>query len=407
MTATKPTHWLTLKRMRVHAIILGACLWSIYFWTLYTPGLRDRSNNLKGTDFIHFYTLGTLASEHRGEYLYDINAQAALIAQRVPQAAGLRYLPLYPPQVSLLFVPLSQLSYAHALAIWWCCSALIYGICCYTFWRYCPALRTAGLTVALAALAFPALFHLIAWGQTSALALACFTLMFLFLKTDREFLAGVALGCLAFKPQLAIAAAILFLSIRAWKVVVAAAISAAAQFSIGIAFYGFNPFQNWIAIMRNSPTLLPWLEPRPYQTHCFRTFWSIIVPWSSLAAALYVVSGIVVMALTLSVWKRDVSLALRYSALLLATVLVSPHLTVYDLVILAPAILLMADWLATHRSLPSGRWLAPALYLTYVLPLLGPLARWTHIQLSVIAMTALLYGIWRNSSSNPSFRTSA
>ena len=219
--------------------------------------------------------------------------------------------------------------------------------------------------------------------------------MFFFLKTDHEFLAGLALGCLAFKPQLAIAASIIFLSIRAWKVVVGTAISAAAQLSVGIAFYGFDPFRQWIAVMRNSAALLPWLEPRPYQTHCLRTFWSMIVPWNPLASALYVVSAIAVMALTLAVWKRQIPLALRYSALLLATVLVSPHLTVYDLVILAPAILLTADWIAAHRSLPSSRWLAPALYLTYVLPLLGPLARWTHIQLSVIAMTALLYGIWR------------
>jgi hypothetical protein len=37
------------------------------------------------------------------------------------------------------------------------------------------------------------------------------------------------------------------------------------------------------------------------------------------------------------------------------------------------------------------------LYLVYVLPLVGPLARWTHLQLSVIAMSALLYLIWASS----------
>jgi hypothetical protein len=92
------------------------------------------------------------------------------------------------------------------------------------------------------------------------------------------------------------------------------------------------------------------------------------------------------------VWRREESLALKYSALLLATVLVSPHLTVYDLVIVGPAILLLADWRVSHLFAPSG--FGTLLYLVCVLPLLGPYVRWIHVQLSVIAMAALLYSIW-------------
>ena len=86
-------------------------------------------------------------------------------------------------------------------------------------------------------------------------------------------------------------------------------------------------------------------------------------------------------------------LSLRFSALLLATVLLAPHLTVYDLVILAPAFLLLSDWLVNEPG-DAEQHLKLLLYLGYALPLLGPLARWTHLQLSVLVMTALLYGIW-------------
>ena len=73
--------------------------------------------------------------------------------------------------------------------------------------------------------------------------------------------------------------------------------------------------------------------------------------------------------------------------------LVSPHLTVYDLVILAPAFLLLADWARGQRwDIP---WLGPLLYACYILPLVGPLARWTHVQVSVIAMAVLLWMICR------------
>src|SRR5205085_1633863 len=98
---------LTERRIRVHALILGICLWSVYAVDLATPSLRDRAGLLKGTDFLHFYTLGTLANRGQGSELYDMRAQAQLAPELVPDAAGLVYIPLYGPQVSLLFAPLA------------------------------------------------------------------------------------------------------------------------------------------------------------------------------------------------------------------------------------------------------------------------------------------------------------
>jgi alpha-1,2-mannosyltransferase len=392
--------WLTARRLRAHGTILAICLWGVFGWNLATHGLRDRSGNLKGTDFLHFYTLGSLAIDHRGADLYNMNAQTALAAQRVPEAAGIRYLPLYPPQVSIFFAPLARLSYGWALVLWWMFSAGLYGICCYAVWRACPNLQDHGGLVLLLASGFPAFFHLLAWGQTSALALACFTMMFFLLRTKREFLAGLALGCLAFKPQLGLAAAVVFVALASWRVLAGAVLSAAVQFSAAVFYYGIQPLRDWLDAMRKSPSVWPLFEPRPYQTHSLRTFWSMLLPWGHLAFGLYVVSAAVVLGLVIATWRRRPSapLALPYSSLLLASVLVAPHLTVYDLVILAPAILLLADWLLTQPSSRFTRSLGAVLYLIYTLPLLGFLSRWTHVQLSVIAMAAGVYLIWRGGS---------
>ncbi len=393
---TNPPRWLTVKRLRAHGLLLALTLWSLYIWTLATPGLRDRNGNLKGTDFLHFYTLGYLAATHRGTDLYDMNAQAAVAAQRVPQAAGIRYLPLYPPQVSILFAPLAHFSYAWALTLWWACSAGVYSVCCYSIWRACPNLRHHGGTVAILAVAFPGFFHLIAWGQTSATALACFTLTFFLLRDRRDVLAGIVLGCLIFKPQLGLGAAIVFVAIGAWRIVAGAVFSAAAQILAGVLYYGKEPLRLWLGTLLSIHGVLPFLEPRPYQTHCLRTFWSMLVPWEGASVVLYGISAIVVLGLTIAAWRRGkrAPLSLNYSALLLATVLVAPHLTVYDLVILAPAFLLLADWLVAAQPEPATRRLGILLYLVYVLPLLGPFTRWTHIQLSVIAMAASTFLIW-------------
>src|ERR1700689_4215685 len=113
-----PTSWINGKRLRVHGTVLALCLWSVYGWNVATPGLRDRNGNLKGADFSHLYTLGTVALEHRAADLYNEDEQAELTARRIPDAAGIRYIPLYPPQVSIFFAPLAALSYSRALAIW-------------------------------------------------------------------------------------------------------------------------------------------------------------------------------------------------------------------------------------------------------------------------------------------------
>ncbi len=395
MTLAKVAAWLTPKRLRVHGLLLALSLWSVYIWNMATPGLLDRAGNLKGTDFLHFYTLGSLALTHLGADLYNMKAQFELAAQRVPAAAGIHYLPLYPPQVSILFAPFARLSYLWALICWLMLSALIYGLCGYALWRVCPNLRNHRFTVLILALAFPTFWNLIAWGQTSALALACFTLAFFALRAEREFLAGLALGCLIFKPQLGVAAAVIFVDVRRWRVIAGALLSASVQLAAAWIYYGADSLRNWIQTLSRVSTVLTLLEPKPYQTHCLRTFWTMLLPWPRLAPAFYIVTALLTLALAARCWQNTMSLPLRYSAMLLATVLVAPHLTVYDLVILAPAFLLLSNWIATQPDDSTTSQLKVLLYLAYALPLLGPLARWTHLQLTVPVMLAILYVIFQ------------
>jgi alpha-1,2-mannosyltransferase len=386
--------FLTARRVRAQGLILALCLWSVYAWNVAAPGLIDRAGNLKGTDFLHFYTLGSLALAHRGADLYNMDAQSQLAAERVPAAAGIHYLPLYPPQVSSFFAPFARLSYSHALILWLTLSSLIYGACCFLLWRACPNLRNHKLTVVILALAFPAFWHLIAWGQTSALALACFTVAFFALRARREFLAGLLLGCLIFKPQLALAAALVFVVTLNWEVIAGALLSATTQLAAAWLYYGPGPLLDWMHTLLRLPGLLPQLEPRLYQTHSLRTFWTMLIPWPAASLALYVATALLLSALTVACWRSHLPLPLRYSALLLATVLLAPHLTVYDLVILAPAFLLLFNWLVSQPDQPDTGPIKLLLYLAFVLPLLGPLAHWTHFQLSVPVMTALLYRVW-------------
>lgn len=394
-TAINPVSWLTARRVRVHGLLLAVCLWTVYAADMTTPGLRDRNGLIKGTDFLHFYTLGTIALQGRGDLLYDIRAQSVLLQNIVPEAAGSVYVPLYGPQVSLLFAPFARLPYGWALTAWLAMNVVIYSLCCYRVWKKCSNLHNAGWTVPVLAIAFPGFFYLLAWGQTSGLALLCFTLGFLALRRGRSFLAGLAIGSLIFKPQLLLAAAIVFVFAREWNVMAGTITAALAQFAVGWWHYGTPVVRGHLNALTHVGDVLPWVEPRPYQMHSLRAFWFLLVSWPYVALVLYAATAAAVVAVSVRCWKSNAPLAIRFSTLLLATVLVTPHLTVYDLVILAPAFLSLGDWAAGH----TGQRFTPAvqlfLYLCYPLFLMGSLTQVTHLQLSVVAMTGLLWTSWQ------------
>ena len=390
-----PESWLTPKRIRVHGLLLAVCLWTVYAVDMSTPGLIDRNGLVKGTDFLHFYTLGSLALRGQGDLLYDMRAQTEQARELVTQAPNSVYVPLYGPQVSLLFAPFACLSYGWALTAWLGLNVLIYAFCCYLVWKNCPSLQTFRWTVLILAIAFPGFFHLLAWGQTSGLALLCFTLAFLALRSDRMLLAGLAIGSLIFKPQLGLAAAVVFVFARQWKLVAGAVMAASIQLAAAWTHFGDEVMRTYLYSLLHVREVLPFLEPRLYQTQSLHSFWHLLVPWPQVAFALYVVSSVGVLALAMLAWRSGSSLSIRFCALLLATVLVSPHLTVYDLIILAPAFLLLGDWSLAHRKQKFAPRIQLLLYLCYPLFLLGPLAQVTHLQLSVAAMTALLWICWQ------------
>ena len=146
-----------------------------------------------------------------------------------------------------LFAPFARLSYGWALTAWLAVNVLIYAFCCYAVWKTCPSLQTDRWTVLILAMAFPGFFHLLAWGQTSGLALLCFTLAYLALRSDRTLLAGLAIGSLIFKPQLGLAAAVVFVFARQWKVVAGAVMAACLELATAWMHYGTDVMTHLLA----------------------------------------------------------------------------------------------------------------------------------------------------------------
>jgi hypothetical protein len=381
--------WLRAERLRAHAALLALCLWGVLAAAISTPGLRDRSGLLKGTDFLQFYVAGSLVREGRADSLYDYAAHVAEGARRVPESRGTTFLPVYGPQVALFFAPLAALGYAPALATWVLATALLYALGVAAVWRSCPQLAGHGRTAWLLAIAYPPLFSLVGHGQSSALALACASGAWLGLRTGRPVLAGLALGGLAYKPQLALGAGLVLLAAGELRILAGAAASAAAQLALAALVLGGDPLLAYAGVVRRLGELAPTLGWKLHQMHCLRAFFDLLAPaW--LARPAWAAAALAALGLAHRIWRSRLPLSARYAGLLLATALVNPHQYMYDLVILAPALILLADLALARPEPPGAPWLRVLLYAAFVLPAFGPLAEHTRLQLSVPALSGLL-----------------
>jgi len=403
---------LTPRRIRGHALILVVCLWGACIADYATPGPFDRAANIKFQDFLSFYISGKLIAQGRSSALYDEtvrHAEMLRIAQPVdvvretvfpPTAHSPTYVRipnLYGPQVGLLFVPLAGIPFLVAGTLWVVVNSLIYFGCVYFILSHCPALRPQRWIVTLCAIAYPPLFHFFVRGQISALILVCLTAAFRALKDDHRVLAGIFLGFLVLKPQFLVALPLILFLARAWTLVAGLIASSAAQIVITRLYFGPALMRDYLQMLWNAPHWIHTAELglAPIQMHSLRSFWMLVLPSSLGVLILYVLSSIAVIAIAAAIWRSAGPLSLRFSALVLAAVLVNPHLFIYDLLVLAPVFLLLAEWSIQNAPHPSTPALRILLHLAFLLPLFGPLAKWTHLQFSVLTFAALLWTIHR------------
>jgi hypothetical protein len=153
------------------------------------------------------------------------------------------------------------------------------------------------------------------------------------------------------------------------------------------------------------PRIAPLVEPKPFQLCSLRGFFTVLglpEPWST---ATYAISAILVCAWLLRLWKTR-SFDVAFACLLIASVLIAPHATVYDLVLLAPAFILLANAGIADRQ-GTGMW--AAMYAAYLLPFMAGLVQALHVQLASPVLLLLMRagaGIDRRDTEAPRPRSS-
>lgn len=386
---------ITSKRLAVWGVGLLGLTWFIYLHTMMVPGLIDRAGRFKGTDYIQFYVMGSLLVDGRAGSLYDGRAHLDEGRRRIDPALALYAShPNYGPQIALLFAPLALLPFGWSLALFLSIMSLCYGISVWLVWRHCEGLWNHGGLVAVLAAGSPLFFTMVLYGQLSAIALLFWSVGFAAMRRNRPFCAGLALGCLIYKPTLGVVFGLVFLLSGQWRLVAGALAAVAGQLVAALLVAGVNPIAQYAHVLWTLLLNPQLVEVFPTELHSLRGFFQLLIPSPAAVTACFALALVGVLMVALRSWHSGAPVALRWSELVLLTVLASPHLLAYDLVVLTLPLLLFADWAVRHPDHPRRPAVNLLLVLVYFAPFSGILAVLTGVQLSVVAMTILAWRIY-------------
>jgi hypothetical protein len=193
MGGTQYRRNLALAAGAVAAILFAA--FDLYQWV--QAYASDNFHN----DLTFYYAAAKIGLNHGWQSIYDLRLQQealdALNSQiRIAELA--RY--ISPPPVAWLAVPLTVLPFQIAYFVW---SALLLGALGWTWYLAAPGTGRKRLVHMAAAVGWLPVIYGLQLGQPGLFVALGVAGCYAFLRRDRPFWAGVALGALVLKPQLA------------------------------------------------------------------------------------------------------------------------------------------------------------------------------------------------------------
>jgi hypothetical protein len=430
-------NWLTAARARGYSLILLAiAVIAMAGWIAISDGLIDRNGKPIGTDFSNVYAAGELTWQGRPADAYNPALQHA--AEKA--TFGGREVPFfgwhYPPFFFAIAFLVAALPYAWGLALWLAASLAAYltairsilpggadltfatlqaarsqrerqiqsstrvnilasGPLIPTFAKVLAAKgcecwnRTTSLETLLIATAFPAVFVNIGHGQNGFLTAALLGGA-LQLLDRRPWIAGMLIGLLAYKPQFGVLIPIALLASQRWSSITAAVATIAALVAISFAALGAGVWHAFIESMNFTQTIV--LEQGGTGWEKIQSIFSAARNWGADVKTAYAIQTALAVMLAASLawlWHSHAAFELKASALATASLLATPYVLDYDLVVSAVAI----AFFVRHGFARGFRdYEISLLASTWIVPLLSRgVAGATGIPLGLIVMLAL-YG---------------
>jgi len=352
--------WLTSARARSYSLILlGLCAVAIVGWIALSDGLIDRNGKPVGTDFSNVYAAGRLTWQGRPAEAYDPPLQHA--AEKA--VFGGREVPFYgwhyPPFFFAVAFLVAAVPYGWGLSIWLVTSLMAYLA---TMRAILPRPETL-----LIAAAFPAVFVNIGHGQNGFLTTALLGGA-LHLLDRRPWLAGVLIGLLTYKPQFGVLIPIALLAGGRWRTIGAAVTTSAGLLALSFVALGGGVWHAFADSMNFTQTVV--LEQGGTGWEKIQSIFSAVRMWGGsvqLAYAVQIALAAMLAASLAWLWRSDAAFELKAAALAVGSLLATPYVLDYDLVVLGIAVAylvrlgLSEGFRAGEISLLAAAWLAPLL----------------------------------------------
>lgn len=279
------------------------------------------------TDFINVWSAGRLVLDGVPAHAYDWDIQKQVEVATLGRTFEGHFAWHYPPPFLFVASLLAQLPYQVAY-IGWAFATLL---------PYLAVMRgIVGHNVGLLlAIAMPMVFINMLVGQNGFLTAALIGGA-LYLIPVRPVLAGVCLGLLTYKPQYGLLFPIVLIAAGHWRVFISAAATAVVVALASLFAYGL---ESWLAFFHWMPQFsqafltegrAPWWKLQSIYAMVRYLGGGEPLGWAFqwvLTASVAVVLGLM--------WRSRVRYTLKAAALAAGTLLISPYLFMYDMMVLA------------------------------------------------------------------------
>ena len=372
--------FLTRERARLWAGgFLVAFAAATLFLAVTAHGLNDYKQRPLGTDFSDVYAVGTLTLDGVPEAAYDParhhEQERAVFGVDTPFYGW-----HYPPFFLAVAGALSTLPYLPALILWQAATLALYLVAMALLLR-----RPRDSSWLLLALAFPAVFVNLTHGQNGFLTAALFAGAIALLD-KRPVAAGLLFGFIAYKPQFGILIPLVLAATGRWRSFAAAGATVAALVFFATLTFGADIWGAFLASTHFSRTVV--LEQGGTGFEKIQSVFAATRLLGGSVDAAYAAQGIATLGVAVSLvilWRSQASMASKGAGLCLGALLATPYCLDYDMMLLAPAIALLAVDGGARGFFPYERTALAALWFVPIAA--RGVAGLSHVPLGLIVMT--------------------
>lgn len=314
--------------LAMSAVILP-CWWSIFRY-------HNPSCSAYKPDFVSLYTGALLmATDHAA--LYDLEKQR-LVQQPIDPSRGSWVLPFfYPPFFAVALLPLASLSFSAAFATMTMVNLALLLAAIGILVRKLRLTRHQANWLMLATLCNYGVHYALLEAQTSFIALMLLALFVMALQDSSPGKAGAWASLMVFKPQLAVAPFLILLGKRKWRELALSLALIALLGLVSLAAVGVEGVRDYLELSRRAAAGDEFLHIQPEGMHNLRSlaYFFFAPPWRDF---IWWIATIAAMVL-IFVRGRGKAVSGRISltgwiSILLAGVLIAPHLHSHDLTLL-------------------------------------------------------------------------